>query len=228
MNLDEFEKNVGTTFKNKKLLQQAFIHRSYINENREKGLEHNERLEFLGDAVLELVVTDFLFNKYPDRNEGDLTSFRSALVNTNTLSSVADKLGANNFLMLSKGESQDTGRARSFILANTFESIVGAIYLDQGYEEAKKFIQKNIFSLIDEIVEFNLWKDAKSRLQEVVQEKLSVTPNYKVLAEEGPDHDRVFSVGVYFGENLGGEGKGNSKQEAEQEAALNALENKGW
>ena len=228
MNLEEFEKKIGIEFKNKKLLEQAFIHRSYINENRGKGLKHNERLEFLGDAVLELIVTDFLFHKYEHKPEGDLTSYRSALVNTNTLSSVANELGANNFLFLSKGESQDTGRARSFILADTFEAIVGAIYLDQGYEIAKSFIEKNIFPLTDEIVQKGLWQDAKSRLQEIAQDKVSVTPNYKVEREVGPDHQRSFTVGVYFGQNLIGHGEGKSKQEAEQDAALKALEAKGW
>lgn len=228
MELSEFEKKIGIEFKNKGLLEQAFVHRSYINENREKGLEHNERLEFLGDAVLELVVTDFLYRKYPNKPEGDLTSFRSALVNTVTLSNVAGGLGANDFLRLSKGESRDSGRARSFILANTFESIVGAIYLDQGYDSAQKFIETNIFPLTDEMVEKRLWQDAKSRLQEVTQEKVSVTPNYRVLDETGPDHERSFTVGVHFGETLIAEGSGRSKQEAEQDAAEKALEVKGW
>jgi ribonuclease III len=228
MELSIFENKIGVTFKNKGLLQQAFIHRSYINENRDKGLSHNERLEFLGDAVLELVVTDFLYHKYPNKTEGDLTSFRSALVNTVTLSNVASGLGANDFLMLSKGESQDTGRARSFILANTFESIVGAIYLDQGYDASRGFIEKNIFPLTDEMVEKRLWQDAKSRLQEVAQEKVSTTPNYKVLEETGPDHERTFITGVYFDNNLIAEGAGKSKQEAEQDAAEKALEAKGW
>jgi ribonuclease III len=228
MNILEFEKRIGINFKDKNLIQQAFTHRSYINENRGKGLAHNERLEFLGDAVLELVVTDFLYHKYPQKPEGDMTSFRSALVNTTTLSNVASELGAGDFLMMSKGERQDTGRARAFILANTFESIVGAIYLDQGYDVARGFIEKNIFPLTDEIVEKELWKDAKSRLQEVAQEKVSVTPNYNVVKEEGPDHERVFTVAVCFGEKEIAEGSGKSKQEAEQEAALKALEIKNW
>jgi len=228
MDTQEFEKKIGIFFKNKSLIQQAFIHRSFINENRDKGLEHNERLEFLGDAVLELVVTDFLYKKYPKKPEGELTSLRSALVNTGTLSSVANGLGANDYLMLSKGESQDTGRARSFILANTFESIVGAIYLDQGYDAARGFIEKTIFHLLDEIVENELWKDAKSRLQEIAQEKVSTTPNYRVLGETGPDHERSFTVGVHFADIKIAEGTGRSKQEAEQDAALKALEAKGW
>lgn len=225
---NDFEKKIGIDFKDKNLLKQAFIHRSYINENRDEKLDHNERLEFLGDAVLELVVTDFLFDKYPDSSEGDLTSYRSALVNTNTLSDVASSLGVDELLFLSKGESQDKGRARSFILANAYEAIVGAIYLDQGYDKAKLFIQKTIFPLIDEIVEKELWKDAKSRLQELSQERLSITPSYSVLEEEGPDHQRIFVIGVYLRGDLVAEGKGKSKQEAEQDAASKAIEAKGW
>ena len=228
MDYTEFEKKIGVEFKDKALLQKAFVHRSYINENQEQGLEHNERLEFLGDAVLELVVTNFLYNKYTDKPEGELTSYRSALVNTNTLSNVAERLGANEYLLLSRGESQDTGRARSFILANTFESIVGAIYLDQGYDKAQEFISQTIFPLIDEIVEKDLWRDSKSHLQEKSQEEISITPQYKVLKKEGPDHKKIFTVGVYFGEKLIAEGVGNSKQEAEQNAAQKALKNKGW
>jgi len=216
----DFEKKIGVDFKNKELLKQAFIHRSFINENRDKSLSHNERLEFLGDAVLELVVTDFLFKKYPNKPEGDLTAFRSALVNTNTISGIAYQLGVNKLLFLSKGESQDTGRARSFILANAFEAIVGAIYLDQGYESAKGFIERNIFPLIDEIVEKELWKDSKSRVQEIAQERLSITPKYNILKEEGPDHQRIFAVGLYLGDEFISEGRGKSKQEAEQDAAL--------
>ena len=228
MDLNRFEKEIGVNFNNKGLLKQAFIHRSYMNENKGEGLEHNERLEFLGDAVLELVVTNFLFNKYPKKPEGELTSLRSALVNTTTLSKTASSLGANDLLHLSKGEGRDTGRARQFILANTYEAIVGAIYLDQGYDSAKGFIENTIFHLIDEIVDKELWKDAKSRLQELAQEKFSLTPNYKVSKEEGPDHNRIFTVGVYFGGKLVAEGRGESKQEAQQEAANKALEVKGW
>jgi ribonuclease-3 len=185
-------------------------------------------LEFLGDAVLELISTDFLFNKFKDKTEGELTSYRSALVNTTTLSKVASELEVNDFLLLSKGESKDTGRARQFILANTYEAIVGAIYLDQGYEVVRDFITSNLLHLTDEIVDKELWQDAKSNFQETSQEKVSITPNYKILKEEGPDHDRTFTVGVYLGEELVAEGKGRSKQEAEQEAARGAIEKKGW
>jgi ribonuclease-3 len=226
--MDKFEGKIGIIFKDKKLLQQALTHRSYINENKEEGLEHNERLEFLGDAVLELISTDFLFNKFKDKTEGELTSYRSALVNTTTLSKVASELEVNDFLLLSKGESKDTGRARQFILANTYEAIVGAIYLDQGYEVVRDFITSNLLHLTDEIVDKELWQDAKSNFQETSQEKVSITPNYKILKEEGPDHDRTFTVGVYLGEELVAEGKGRSKQEAEQEAARGAIEKKGW
>lgn len=226
--LEQFEKKTGITFKNKDLLMQAFLHRSYLNENKGLKMDHNERLEFLGDAVLELVVTEYLYVKYPKKPEGDLTSYRAALVNTITLSSVAGKLNMNDFLLLSKGEAKDTGRARQYILANTFESFVGALYLDQGYESAKDFIAKNLFPLTDEIVAKGLWQDKKSRFQEVAQDKINVTPQYQTLDEIGPDHAKNFVVGVFLGEEKIAKGEGKSKQEAEQDAAQNALEMKGW
>ncbi|MDP6527459.1 MAG: ribonuclease III [Candidatus Pacebacteria bacterium] len=224
----DFEKSVGVSFKNEVLIKQAFTHRSYLNEHRELKLEHNERLEFLGDAVLELVVTDFLFRKYSDRPEGELTAFRSALVNTNSLASAAKEIGVNDYLMLSKGEAKDTGRARLYILANTFEAIIGAIYIDQGYDVAEKFISKTILHKTEEMVDKRLWQDAKSRFQEASQEKENTTPAYKPTKETGPDHDKHFIVGVYLGDKLIAEGEGKSKQEAEQEAAAKALERKGW
>ena len=224
----EFETAIGISFKNKTLLKQAFVHRSYLNENRGLNIEHNERLEFLGDAVLELVVTHFLFTKFPDKPEGELTAFRSALVNTITLSSVASSLHMGDYLLLSKGEAKDTGRARQYILANTFEALIGALYLDQGYDAAKGFIETNIFPLIDEIVEKRLWRDHKSFFQEKAQEKVSITPSYETLSEEGPDHDRIFTIGVYLRKEKVAEGKGQSKQEAEQDAAERAIEAKGW
>ena len=227
-NFNTFENKIGITFKNKDLLMQAFLHRSYLNENKGLKMDHNERLEFLGDAVLELVVTEFLFAKYPKKPEGDLTSYRAALVNTVTLSSVAGELGMNDFLLLSKGEAKDTGRARQYILANTFESFVGALYLDQGYDATKDFIAKNLFPLTDEIVEKGLWQDAKSRFQEVAQEKESITPQYKTVQEIGPDHAKNFVVGVFLGDEEIAKGEGKSKQEAEQAAAQNALEAKAW
>jgi ribonuclease-3 len=228
MEFSKFEEKLNITFKNKDLLMQAFLHRSYLNENKGLKMDHNERLEFLGDAVLELVITEFLFAKYPKKPEGDLTSYRAALVNTITLSNVAGGLGMNDFLLLSKGETKDTGRARQYILANIFESFVGALYLDQGYDAAKDFISKNLFPLTDEIVEKGLWQDAKSRFQEVAQEKESITPQYKTMQEVGPDHAKNFIVGVYLDDKKVGQGEGKSKQEAEQDAAQNALEVKGW
>ncbi len=224
----EFEKSAEIDFKNKKLLMQAFLHRSYLNENRGTNLQHNERLEFLGDAVLELVVTDFLFQKFPEKAEGDLTAYRSALVNTITLSSVAASLHMSDFLLLSKGEAKDMGRARQYILANTFEALIGALFLDRGYKIAENFIGKNIFPLIDEVIEKRLWQDDKSHFQERSQEKVNITPSYKTLREEGPDHDRYFIVGVFLAEDLVAEGEGKSKQEAEQSAAKNALKKKKW
>jgi len=223
-----FEQSIDVQFKSKELLTQAFLHRSYLNEHRNLNIEHNERLEFLGDAVLELVVTDFLFSRFPEKAEGELTAYRSALVNTNTLSSVAGELNMGDYLLLSKGEAKDIGRARQYILANTYEALVGALYLDQGYDVAGKFIGNTIFPLIDEIVEKNLWRDHKSYFQEKAQEKENITPSYQTLREEGPDHDRQFIVGVFLGEKNIAEGEGKSKQEAEQEAAKNALQKKKW
>lgn len=228
MDFGVFEKSIGMEFKNKELLKQAFIHRSYLNENRSIKLEHNERLEFLGDAVLELVITDYLYKKYPEKNEGDLTAYRSALVNSVTLASAAEKIGMNAFLLLSKGEAKDTGRARQFILANTFEALVGALYIDQGYDMAGKFIADQLFGLIDIIVENKSFIDAKSRFQEEAQERVGITPMYKLIKETGPDHNKVFTVGVYLKEDLIVAGEGKSKQEAEQDAAEKALKQRGW
>jgi len=224
----DFEKKTGVIFKDKNLLKQAFIHRSYINENGASALSHNERLEFLGDAVLELVVTDFLYKKYPNYTEGELTAVRSALVNAIIISEIAGEVGMNDYLLLSKGEAKDNGKARQYILANTFEAFIGAMYLDQGYDTVDKFIAKNLLLKTEEIVKKKLWRDAKSLVQEKAQEFVSVTPLYKVLHESGPDHDKHFTVGVYFGGELITEGKGKSKQEAEQSAALSALKLKNW
>lgn len=228
IDFSKFEKKVGVKFKNKTLLKQAFVHRSYINENPKTGINHNERLEFLGDAVLQLVVTDYLYKKYEDKTEGDLTSYRASLVNANTIASVSSKLGMNEYLLLSKGEAKDTGKARQYILANTYESFIGALYMDQGYDKAEKFIAKSLFGEIEKIIKEGLYKDAKSLVQEKAQEYESVTPAYKVMKETGPDHDKIFIVGVYFGAELVAEGSGKSKQEAEQKAAKSALEVKGW
>ena len=224
----KFEKKIGVNFKDKDLLRQAFTHRSYLNEHRDSEFVHNERLEFLGDAVLELIVTEYLYAKYPDSNEGELTAYRSALVNATTLSDAASKIGMNDFLLLSKGEAKDTGRARQIILANSIEALIGALFLDQGYEMAKYFISNNIFNLIEKIVEEKTWLDAKSKFQEQAQDYESVTPLYKTLKEEGPDHDKKFTVGVFLGKKKIAEGEGKSKQEAEQVAADNALKEKDW
>lgn len=223
-----FEKKIGVTFNDKDLLKQAFTHRSYINENPKLSLFHNERLEFLGDAVLELSVTDYLFKKYPEENEGELTSYRAALVNAITLSRAAVELAMDEFLLLSKGEAKDLGKARQYILANTFEAIIGAIYLDKGYDAADKFISKGLFHYTDEIVEKRLWQDAKSYFQEMSQEREGVTPLYKVLKEVGPDHDKIFTVGVFLGTEMVSKGDGSSKQEAEQEAAREGLKERKW
>lgn len=228
MDFSKFENIIGITFNDKNLLKQAFLHRSYLNEHRDIKMDHNERLEFLGDAVLELVVTDFLFKKFPEKPEGDLTAYRAALVNANTMSEVATKLGMNDYLLLSKGEAKDTGRARQVILANTIEAVIGAIYLDQGYEVTDKFIADNLFEKTDEIINKNLWQDAKSLFQEKAQEAEGITPSYKVITETGPDHDKRFTVGLYLKEQLVSQGEGHSKQEAEQDAAQNGLTIKGW
>ncbi len=223
-----FEKNTKVIFKDKNLLKQAFIHRSYINENPGSNLSHNERLEFLGDAVLELVVTDFLYKKYPNYTEGELTAIRSALVNAIIISEVALQIGMNNYLLLSKGEAKDNGKARQYILANTYEAYIGAIYLDQGYNAVNKFVTATLLPHTEEIVAKKLWRDAKSLVQEKAQEFVGVTPAYKVLHESGPDHDKHFTVGILFGSDLIAEGKGKSKQEAEQKAAEMALKVKNW
>jgi ribonuclease-3 len=211
MTLEEFEKHINIKFKDQALLQQAFIHRSFINENPRSGLEHNERLEFLGDAVLELVVTEFLYETYPNHNEGDLTAYRSALVNAVTLGKVADSLSFNDMMKLSKGEAKDVSRARSSILADAYEAFVGALYLDQGYAPAKTFISKTVLVKTEDIIKQGLYKDAKSYVQEKAQETKGVTPAYRVLAEEGPDHDKRFTVGIYFGEDLVAEGAGEKQ-----------------
>lgn len=223
-----FEQTIGISFHNKETLQQAFTHRSYINENPRSGLVHNERLEFLGDAVLELVVTDYLFTTYPEHAEGDLTAYRSALVNAVVAAEVAQDLGMNEYLLLSKGESKDTGRARQTILANAYESFIGALYIDQGYNVCNTFITKTLIPKLKDIISKKLWRDAKSHIQEEAQERLGVTPRYEVIGQLGPDHDKFFTVGVFFGDKKIAEGKGRSKQEAQQSAAQAALELKGW
>lgn len=227
---NEFSEKIKVKFKDLNLLKQACTHRSYLNENKKAGLEHNERLEFLGDAVLELVVTSFLFRKYPDKNEGDLTSYRSALVNTNSLAKVAIHIGVDKYLLLSKGESKDTGRARSIIHADSIEAIIGAIYLDSGYDAAANFISSQLLDVIDidDIIKNKTWLDAKSRFQEKAQEVTGQTPSYRTMKETGPDHNKLFTLAVFIGDVQVAIGTGMSKQEAEQKAAEKALEVKGW
>ncbi len=222
------EKKLNINFKNKDLLVQAFVHRSYSNENPDFKSLNNERLEFLGDAILEKVVTEHLYRHYPDEPEGVLTSWRSALVNAKMLSKVANELGFNDFLLLSQGEAKETGKARQYILADTLEAFIGALYLDQGIEVCNSFIEKNIIKELSEIIEKGLFKDAKSRFQEEAQEKLGITPTYKLLKEWGPDHDKNFVVGVYLASKKIAEEKGSSKHEAEEAAAKKALKIKGW
>ncbi|MEK7184612.1 MAG: ribonuclease III, partial [Patescibacteria group bacterium] len=227
---EKLAKKINIEFNDINLLKKACTHRSYLNENKAEGLEHNERLEFLGDAVLELVVTSFLYRKFTDKNEGDLTSYRSALVNTNSLSKVALHIDIDEYLLLSKGESKDTGRARSIIHADTIEAIIGAVYLDKGYDASANFISESLFEVIDieEIIKNKSWLDAKSRFQEKAQEITGQTPSYKTLKEIGPDHSKSFTLGVFIGDIQVALGTGLSKQEAEQKAAEKALEVKGW
>lgn len=219
---------MNISFNDPSLLERAFTHRSYLNEAGNEELLHNERLEFLGDAVLELVVTQYLFAEYPHRPEGELTAIRAALVNTQMIGQAGRENHLNDFLRLSKGEAKDTGRARLFILANTYEAVIGAIYLDQGFESAYTFVENTILDKAAEIVENNLWQDAKSLFQEQAQAKVGITPTYETLSENGPDHDKVFTVGVFLENEKVAEGAGKSKQDAEQEAAREGLEAKGW
>lgn len=215
-------------FKNKDLLTQAFTHRSYLNENPNFYLAHNERMEFLGDAVLELAVTEYLYKEFPKEPEGELTTWRAALVNADTLSQTAKELGFNDYLLLSKGEAKDAGKARDYILANSFEAFIGAIYLDSGYKKSKGFIDKVLIKELPKILEQKLFRDAKSHFQEQAQEIAKITPIYKVLDEQGPDHAKNFVIGVFLGEKLIARGEGSSKQEAEEQAAKNALKINNW
>ena len=227
MDLSEFESQLGVKFNDKNLLTQSLIHRSYLNENPKIGLDHNERLEFLGDAVLELAVTDYLYKNYPNP-EGELTAWRAALVNAKTLAKIAEELNFNQYILLSRGEAKDTGKARQVILANAFEAFLGALYLDRGYEESAVFIGKYILPILPAIIKEQSYKDAKSLFQEIAQDKKGVTPKYSVLKEWGPDHAKTFRMGVFLSDELVGEGEGVSKQDAEQDAAKDALMKLGW
>jgi len=225
----KFEEKIGIHFKNPDLLTQAFVHRSYLNEHPDFRLGHNERLEFLGDAVIELVVTEHLYNNFPNP-EGELTNWRAALVNANTLALIAqDDLGMEDYLYLSRGEAKDAGsKARSYILANAIEALIGSIYLDQGYQAVSGFVGRFVLSKLEHILEHKLYVDPKSRFQEAAQETAGVTPSYRVMSETGPDHAKEFEVGVYLGGEFVASGKGSSKQDAQIEAARKALEVKGW
>jgi ribonuclease-3 len=223
--LKSLENSIGIHFNNEDLLKTALTHRSYLNENFGNDISNNERLEFLGDAVLELITTEYLFLKYPDRAEGELTSFRSALVKTTSLGETALELGIGDFILMSKGEEVTGGRKRPYILANTFEAVLGAIYLDQGYDVAKEYVIIKLLPKIDAIIKDRLDIDPKSKLQELSQEVLNFTPIYELVTAEGPDHDKSFSMAVKVLDRTFGEGKGKSKQEAEQNAAQDALDN---
>ncbi len=227
--IEEFSRQIGINFENIDLLKQAFVHRSYLNENPDFKLGHNERLEFLGDAVLELISTEYLFSKFPEKPEGDLTNIRASLVNSESLANTANDLQINKYLFLSHGESRDQNtKARRYILADCMEAIIGAIYLDQGYEEASKFIQKYFLYKTDEIVAKKLYLDPKTKFQEKAQEIYNITPHYELIAEQGPDHKKTFIVGLYLEQELISEGLGTSKQEAEVKAAEAGLKKKDW
>jgi len=226
--LGPLEERLGHRFRDQSLLLQALTHRSYINEHPDFALTHNERLEFLGDAVLELIVTEYLYKTYANP-EGDLTNWRAALVNARTLADISRGLNFEEYLLLSKGESRDKdSKARMYILANAIEAIIGAIYLDSGTVAADKFIHRHILSHLKNIIEQELYMDAKSKFQETAQELLGITPTYKVLEEKGPDHQKEFKVGIYLDKELIGVGQGTSKQEAQVAAAEAGLEAKGW
>ncbi len=220
--LQDFQAKLGLTFHDPHLLERAFIHRSYLNEHPKLGLEHNERLEFLGDAILELVVTDYLYRHYPNP-EGDLTNWRSALVKTESLAAVAQALDIAQYFKLSRGEAKGNARSHALISANATEAMIGAIYLDQGYDAAKKFITDHIISRLPDILKDGTWLDPKSKFQEAAQDQFGLTPSYRVLEESGPDHDKTFTIGAYVGDKLFGQGTGSSKQAGQQVAAEAAL-----
>lgn len=215
-------------FKNLELLDMAFIHKSYLNEHRDLKTEHNERMEFLGDAVLELIVTEYLYKKYPKHGEGDMTNWRSALVKGRHLAEIAVELELGLYLYLSRGEERSGGRKKNYLLANTLEALIGAIYLDQGYKKAQQFATDFILGRLENILEAGLHIDAKSRFQEVAQELMGTTPEYQCQSESGPDHNKQFTMAVYLNGEKVAEGDGSSKQKAEQQAAENGLAAKQW
>ncbi|MDP3955338.1 MAG: ribonuclease III [bacterium] len=222
------EEKLGLKFQNKDLLTQAFAHRSYLNENSDFNLDHNERMEFLGDAVLELIVSENLYKKYTEKPEGELTNWRAALVNAKMLALIAEEIGLNDFLLLSRGETKELGKARAYILANTMEALIGAIYLDSGYKQAQDFIERYLIKKLPNIIENKLYRDAKSQFQEEAQDRAGITPVYNVIEESGPDHKKNFMVGVFLSDEMIAKGQGFSKQEAEEEAAKEALKVKNW
>jgi ribonuclease-3 len=223
----KLEKKLGFPFKDSDLLRTAFVHRSYLNEHRGSALESNERLEFLGDAVLELAVTEYLYSNYPNP-EGELTNWRSALVKGEMLAKLARELGLGDYLLLSNGEENSGGRSKDYLLANVFEALLGVIYLQLGYKKCQEFLRKNLLLHLEGILETGAHIDAKSRLQELAQEKIGSTPNYQLIHDEGPDHDKIFTMGAYIADRIVGKGKGSSKQSAEQEAATDALKRLKW
>ncbi|MBI4250025.1 ribonuclease III [Candidatus Uhrbacteria bacterium] len=227
-NFKLLQKKIKVSFKNADLLRQAMVHRSYINENPTFPLEHNERLEFLGDAVLELVVTDYLYRTFSTAAEGEMTNWRASLVNSKMLAEVAHELEVEPLLYLSRGESKGSTKARNYILTNSLEALIGAIYLDRGYGAAEKFISAFILTKLPMVFEKRLDVDPKSRFQELAQEKMKITPRYQVLHEEGPDHAKIFQIGIFLGDKLVAQGQGSSKQEAQEQAATRALEASGW
>ena len=220
--MKDLQKRLAHEFQNPKLLELAFVHRSFVNENREVK-ESNERLEFLGDAVLELVTTEFLFEKFPEKPEGELTALRSALVKGETLAEISRELDFGKYLKLSKGEARSGGADKPYLLANVFEAVLGAVYLDGGFAKAKAIVTEFLLPKLPAIIESNAQIDAKSEFQELAQARLAITPEYKVLSESGPDHAKVFEMGAFVGKDLFGRGKGGSKQDAEQAAAAEAL-----
>ena len=227
--LAKLQKKLGVKFKNDGLLKQALVHRSYLNEHPDFSIGHNERLEFLGDAVLEIIVTEFLYLNFTSTPEGDLTNWRASLVNAKMLYEIAGELGIENCLYLSKGEARDKNKkSRQFILANAVEAIIGAIYLDQGMAGAKKFVLKNVVVKLDDILKTQAYLDPKSHFQEKAQETRGITPHYEILDETGPDHAKIFTVGIYLEEELIATGRGSSKQEAQVDAAAKGLKKMAW
>lgn len=226
--LATLEAAIGATFNDRSLLEQALVHRSYLNENPKYALGHNERLEFLGDAVLELIVTEYLYRHYPNP-EGELTNWRASLVNSKALAELAHELNLNDYLMLSRGEAKEVNtKARQYILANAFEAIVGALYLDQGFAAAERFVTETVVARLPYVLEHQLHLDPKSSFQEAAQAKVGITPSYRVVSEVGPDHAKVFTVGVFLEDELVATGTGASKQEGEEAAARAALQKKAW